>query len=154
MKGRRKMQNKPFGPVTAENPFFGSNPKTSWTKLARRGGDRVAILLEDLRKRISVVEGLTEELVLTSEAEGWAPTYSLEGKILATAHIGAASLEVELRMDAAERERLLASKRLSNTMRRALEGARDETGEFTIRFAIKRPADIASVSRWIVLRSR
>ncbi len=148
------MQNKPFGPVTAENPFFGSKLKPSWAQLTRRGGDRVAILLEDLRKRIGVIEGLTEELVFTSEAEGWAPTYRLEGKTLATAHIGAASLEVELRVDASERERLLASKRLSNTMKRMLEGARDEAGEFTIRFAIKCPADVGSVSRWIVLRSR
>ena len=98
------MQNKPFGPMTAENPFFGSKLKTSWAKLARRGGDRVAILLEDLRKRISVIDGLTEEMAFIEEEKGWAPTYNLEGKTLFSAHVGAASLEVELRMDAAERE--------------------------------------------------
>jgi hypothetical protein len=147
------MQSKRSGPMTAENPFFGSDPKAEWARLTRRGGDRVAILLEDLRKRISVIEGLTEELVLIGEEAGWAPTYSLEGKTLFTAHVGKGSLGVELRMDLAERERLLASKKLSAAAKRALEGAVGVEGEFTIRLAMKGPADVGALARLIVLRS-
>lgn len=146
------MESKRTGPMTADNPFFGPEMKSKWAHLSRLGGDRVAILFEDLRRRAGAIDGLTEELIF--EEEGWTPTYFLEGKRLFSAHIGAGSLEVAMRMEAGERDRLLGSGRLSAAMKRALEEARNEGGEFMVRAAVKSRSDAAAVARLIALRGR
>lgn len=146
------MESKP--PMRADNPFFGPEMKSKWAHLSRLGGDRVAILFEELRRRAGAIEGLAEELVFAGDQAGWTPTYSVEGKILFSAHVGAGSLAVMMRMDARERDRLLASKRVSAAARKALEVARNEGGEYSLRIAVRSRGDVTAAARLIVLRSR
>jgi hypothetical protein len=148
------MRSEQSGPVKAENPFFGPELKSKWAQLARRGGDRVSILFEDLRKRVGAIEGLSEELFFVGEDEGWAPRYSLGDRKLFTAHVRPGLLEVELSMNASERAALLASRSLAGTLRGAFESAREEAGKFKVRFAMKSGADVRAFARLIVRRAR
>ena len=81
-------------------------------------------------------------------------TYSLEGKELFSAQIGAGSFEVAMRMDARERDRLLASGRLGLATKRALKEARSDADKFPVRFAVKNRGDVAAIAKLIMLRSR
>ena len=140
--------------MTADNPFFGPEMKSKWAHLSRIGGDRVAILFAELRRRVAAIDGLAEELIFAGKKAGWTPTYSLEGKELFSAQIGAGSFEVAMRMDARERDRLLASGRLGLATKRALKEARSDADKFPVRFAVKNRGDVAAIAKLIMLRSR
>ncbi len=90
------MRNKSSDTGTLKNPFCDPNVKPDWAQLTRLGGDRVAILFEELRRRIGAIDGLIEDLHFASQDEGWVPRYSLDGVTIAHAHIGPGSLEVTL----------------------------------------------------------
>ncbi len=152
--GHHNLPEKPYGPMTAENPFFAPKLKPTWARLTRLGGDRVSILLDDFRKRISIIEGLTEELLWDGADKGWAATYSVGGKQLLEAHVLAGSLEVVLRLSTAERDRLLAATRLAAPWKRALAGARDQVSEFVFRISVKSPAQVRSLARLAALINR
>lgn len=90
------MRNRSSDTGTLKNPFCDPNVKPDWAQLTRLGGDRVAILFEELRRRIGAIGGLTEDLHFASPEEGWVPRYSLDGETIAHAHIGPGSLEATL----------------------------------------------------------
>ncbi len=148
------MREKTVGPMTADNPFFGSSEKANWARLTRLGGDRVSILLDHLRKRVGVIEGLSEEVIFDAPGEGADASYRVGEEPLFTAHVAAGALEVSMCLDAAERETLLASRKISPAMRRGLLARREEAGKYAIRFAVKGPADVGSIVKSIVRRSR
>ncbi len=148
------MQSKSFEPMRSDNPFFGQTQKAGWARLVRVGGDRVSILLDHLRKRVGVIEGLAEEVTFDGEGKGAAAAYSVADRPMFTAHVAAGALEISVRLDGRERDALLASKKLGAAMRRMLETARVEAGHCAIRFAVRTPADVGSIAKLIVLRSR
>jgi hypothetical protein len=77
-------------------PFRDPESKPDWAQLTRWGGNRVANLFEELRRRIGVVEGLIEDLHFAGPEEGWVPRYSVGGETIAIAHIRPASLAATL----------------------------------------------------------
>jgi hypothetical protein len=66
--------------------------KPTWAQLTRLGGDRVAILFEDLRRRIGVIDGLIEDLYFAGCEEGWVPRYRLGGETVALIRISSRRL--------------------------------------------------------------
>ncbi|HEV2348798.1 MAG TPA: hypothetical protein VG028_03025 [Terriglobia bacterium] len=92
----------PISQIPRRNPYRDPAAKPEWAQLTRLGGDRVAILFEDLRARISGIDGLVEELHFYGEEAGWLPRYRVGDRVLLTVEIlpgnltAAAELEVSL----------------------------------------------------------
>ena len=148
------MQSKSFDPMATDNPFFGQTQKAGWARLARVGGDRVSMLLDHLRKRVGVIEGLAEEVTFDSAGRGAGAAYSLGDKPLFVAHELPGALEVSVPLDEPERDSLLASKKISTAMRQAIEAADEEAGRYVVRFSVRSTTDVGSVAKWVVRRSR
>lgn len=90
------MQRKATEERCHENPFRHPDVKPDWAQLTRLGGDRVAILFEELRRRVGVIDGLVEDLHFVGPEDGWVPRYSVNGETVAFTHIGPGRLEATL----------------------------------------------------------
>ena len=120
-------------------PFRDPNSKPDWAQLTRLGGDRVANLFEELRRRMGVVEGLTEDLYFAGPEEGWAPRYTVGGETVAVAHIRPASLGATLWMG-----RHVPDKRAHGTV------SRDEQGNYILRVELQTRAAVAAFARTLI----
>jgi hypothetical protein len=86
----------------SEDTFRNPEKKPDWAQLTRLGGDRVAILFEDLRRRIGAIDGLVEDLHFANQQDGWAPRYSVGGVAIAEVRIAPGRLEAALEGDVAD----------------------------------------------------
>lgn len=91
------------------NPFRDAKVKPDWAQLTRLGGDRVAILFEDLRSRISRIDGLVEELHFCGEDAGWLPRYRVGDQVLLTVQVLPGNLSAILELEESLAKRLLNS---------------------------------------------
>ena len=87
------MRNQSPDRETIKNPFCDPKVRPDWAQLTRLGGDRVAILFEELRRRFGAIDGLIEDLHFASQEDGWVPRYSLDGVAVARVYVGSGSLE-------------------------------------------------------------
>ena len=94
---------------STRNPFRNPSAKPQWAQLTRLGGDRVAILFEDLRKRISGISGLVEELHFSGPEDGWLPRYRVGDRVLLTVQILPGSLTAQVELDESLARNLLNS---------------------------------------------
>jgi hypothetical protein len=122
------------------------NPKAkpTWEQLSRLGGDRVAILFEDLRRRVGAIEGVVEDMRFAGREEGWAPSYSAGERELFTVRIVPGRLEGVLRVGERERAALLARCSTSAAAKRALASGRSAAGESEARWVLKNASDVRS----------
>lgn len=137
-----------------KNPFRHPDVKPDWAQLTRLGGDRVAILFEELRRRVGVIDALVEDLHFAGAEEGWMPRYRQGDRVLFTVRLLPGSLEVTLRMDVLEREILLASRKVGAAMKRVLRDGRAEAGGFATSLVLGNQADVRSFSSLVVHGSR
>jgi hypothetical protein len=127
--------------------------KPTWAQLSRLGGDRVAILFEDLRKRIGAIDGLVEDLHFAGREEGWVPRYTVGRRELFRARILPGTLEATVRLGASEFAALVALRSVRAATKSALESNRSSEGESHAHFILKNVSDVCSFSRLIVALS-
>lgn len=75
------------------------------------------MLFEDLRNRVSRIEGLVEDLGYSGPALGWGPCYRVGEKTLFNARILPGVLEASIELDPRLREHLLRSPKSAKTIR-------------------------------------
>ncbi len=96
------------------NPFQHAADSTlqaaPWAALARLGGDRVALLFEDLRRALGRIDSLVEALHYDEKSRRWLPRYSLAGQVILTVSVLPGILEAELQLDPKLEWRLLRTK--------------------------------------------
>ncbi len=131
-------------------PFRDPQRKPDWAQLTRWGGDRVAVLFEDLRKRIGKIEGLVEDLHYTGAEDGWTPRYRVGGDTLFIAHVAPGKLEVTFRLDVARWEQLRRSGQAGRRMTQVLSAARSEEGKVSLRLPLSNRAAVRSFSALVV----
>lgn len=136
------------------NPFRDPAAQPQWAALSRLGGDRAAILFEELRRMLAEIDGLQEELFYHGPETGWAPRYCVGSHILFSAHIGPGRLGVTMELDAAEREKLLASKRLGAGMKAAIQSPAPDRSVARVSVRLRSRSDVRALAKLIVLRHR
>jgi hypothetical protein len=94
---------------STRNPFRNAAAKPQWAQLTRLGGDRVAILFEDLRKQISGINGLVEELHFNGPEEGWLPRYRVGDQVLLRVQVLPGCLTAMVELDEGLAKNLLNS---------------------------------------------
>ncbi len=143
------MRHSPNYSLSRSVDFFRDpNVPPSWAQLTRLGGDRAAVLFEELRKRVSSIDGLREELIYQSPEWGWGPRYSAGGQVLFSAHILPGALDVSLALDAGQRENILKSSGISAEIRRAIE-ENPASGDAAVRIRLANRAAVASFSKLV-----
>ncbi len=142
-------------PLSApQYPFRDPQRQPDWAQLTRWGGDRVAVLFEDLRKRIGKIEGLVEDLHYSGAEDGWTPRYRVGGDTLFIAHVAPGKLEVTLALDAARWEQLRSSRKAGRRMTQTLSAARLEEGKVSLRLPLSNRAAVRSFSALVVLAGK
>lgn len=75
------------------NRFRDPGAKPQWAELTRWAGDHASILFQDLRRRMSVIDGLQEALHFAGTEIGWVPRYRVGDVVLLDVHLSPGVLE-------------------------------------------------------------
>ena len=137
-----------------ENPFRDPDARPQWAQLTRLAGDRAAILFEELRRQISRIDGLREELHYYGAQDGWVPRYSVGSQQLFTAHIEPGRLAVTLAIDQRLRQGLAASANIGPGIKSAVETASADDGRAMVRIELPTVATIRSFAHLVVAKNR
>lgn len=137
-----------------QNPFRKPETKPDWAQLTRLGGDRVAILFEDLRARVGRLVGLTEELHYGGTEWGWTPRYRLGNETIFTVHLLPGILEATVEVDAARREKLLASTKLAAGVKAVIRDASPQGGATRARFRLSNGRAVRSFAKFVLMISK
>ncbi len=128
--------------------------KPDWAQLTRLAGDHAAILFEELRRRIGMIDGLVEELVYEGPDLGWRPRYRLGEATLFSVTIRPGVLEVALPLDAALRERVLKSPRVARFIKQVIESGQAEGDAMGLAMRLATLAQVRAFARVVLLKSR
>jgi hypothetical protein len=129
------------------NPFHDPDRRPDWAQLTRLGGDRAAILFEQLRAQVADIGGLVEGLHYGGPELGWTPRYMLGATTLFTAHIFPGRLEASIDLDVAACEKILASPQTGAGLKAALRQAQRAGKSTTVRMPISTLADVRAFAR-------
>jgi len=105
-----------------------------------------------LRRQVSRINGLREELHYYGSQEGWAPRYSAGDRELFAAHILPGRIEVSVGLDDALRRRLLTFPKLAQEMKAALENA--SAGQTELRIELPTAGRIRSFTQLVLAKNR
>ncbi len=137
----------------SENLYRSRSRKPEWSELMRMAGDRAAILCYDLRSRVGEWEDVREELHYFGPAWGWAPRYRVGGTTLCIIHLLPGKIEVTLPIGKAAETRLLASRRLSAGLKRAIRMTPPaHRNEKNVRLPLRSAAAVDAVARVLDLQ--
>ena len=125
-----------------KNPFCNPDCPPQWAQLTRVAGDRAAIRFEDLRSHVADIEGLIEELHYLGPELGWAPRYRVGDDCLFVAHIAPGLLEASLELNSAARERVLDSRRVPTSIKKAVQAAVTSGGCTHVRVKLGNKASV------------
>jgi hypothetical protein len=137
--------------------------KPDWAQLTRLAGDRVAILFEELRRRVGAIDGLVEELFYYGPQEasgtdqvnwGWAPRYRVGETTLFSVTIRPADLEAGITLDGVLRERLLESQRVARGIKEAIRGAPVDGDTTRLRVRLSRLAEVRALASVVLMKSK
>jgi hypothetical protein len=135
-----------------DNPLLYTQAEPDWARLARLGGDGVAVLYADLRRRIGGIDDLVEEFHQHPQW-GWSPRYRMGNEVLFSVHFQPGVLEAVFNLDLAQRARLLTATTLSEGIERAVrEAPADEVAE--IHWRLNHQADVRAFVRFMTLKSK
>ena len=137
-----------------QNPFRNANAKPDWAQFTRLGGDRVAILFEELRTSISRIPGLIEELHFYGSEEGWLPRYRVEDRVLLNAQILPGNLSALVELKERQLNKLLNSARVADKVKAWLGTASIREGIALLRVRLSSRADVCSLGNFLVRISR
>ena len=142
-----------MNPVEPPNPVTAGHANPQWAQLTRLAGDRAAILFEDLRRRVGTIEGLLEELHYDGVEKRWMPRYRLGEDVLFTAHILPAALEATLTLNAAQRDRVLSSRKVGAALKQLIRQAPTVAGRVSIRVRLNNRAAVRAFATLIAAKS-
>lgn len=108
------------------NLVRGPARKPGWAQLIRLGGDRVAILLGELRKSVGKIDGIVERLRYSADEARWVVQYEVGSVPLFTVRIMPGLLEGCMPLSLSESETLLATRSLSGNIRSAIRSSASE----------------------------
>ncbi len=151
--------------VTPTNQLRDAAHKPDWARFTRLAGDHAAILFEDLRRRVSRIDGLREELFYHApEGErtdprsrtdwGWAPRYCIGQATLFGVFIRPGALEGVMTLESPLCERLLGSARIAARIKEAIQSAPSEAGVVTLRLPLRNVSDVRSFANLVILKSK
>jgi hypothetical protein len=127
-------------PASTESPLNlvrGPARKPGWAQLIRLGGDRVAILFDELRKSVGKIDGVIERLHYSGTEQRWFVQYRTVDAELFTVRISPGVLEAAMLLSPSEVERLLSTRKLSVTIRDAFRTSASGAGSSSVRFLLK-----------------
>ena len=151
--------------VTPTDQLRDAAHKPDWARFTRLAGDHAAILFEDLRRRVSRIDGLREELFYhapegertdsrSRAAWGWAPRYCIGQATLFGVFIRPGALEGVMTLESPLCERLLGSARIAARIKEAIQSAPSEAGVVTLRLPLRNVSDVRSFANLVILRSK
>ncbi len=151
--------------VTPTDQLRDAAHKPDWARFTRLAGDHAAILFEDLRRRVSRIDGLREELFYHApEGErtdprsrtdwGWAPRYCIGQATLFGVFIRPGALEGVMTLESPLCERLLGSARIAARVKEAIRCASSGAGVVTLRLPLRNVSDVRSFANLVILKSK
>ena len=136
------------------NPFRDPATKPEWAQLIRLAGDHAAIRFQDLRRRISKIEGLVEELCYGGAEWGWTPRYRVGEKVLFTAHVLPGALEATIELDAPLAEKVLRDSKVADKIKQVIRGTLESTSGAWHRVRLSNSAAIRSFAEVVRKKSK
>jgi hypothetical protein len=118
------------------NWICGPAKEPGWAQLIRLGGDRVAVLFEELRRAVGKVDGIVERLHYLSGECRWAVQYCVGGIELFAVRISPGTLEVAMPLSRSDAEILLRTHNLSAGMKDAIRRNASGTGSNALRLPL------------------
>ena len=137
-----------------QNPFRNAKVKPDWAQLTRLGGDRVAILFEELRTSISRIQGLIEELHFCGPVEGWLPRYRVDNRILLKVQILPGNLNAMVELDEQHLNKFLNSAKVAGKVKKWLGTASIREGIALLRVRLSSRTDICSLGSFLIRISK
>jgi hypothetical protein len=137
-----------------QNPFRNAAVRPDWAQLTRLGGDRVAILFEELRTSISGIDGLIEELHYFGPGEGWLPRYRVDDQIILKVLILPGNLSAMLEFNEPDFIKLLNSAKVAGKVKAWLGTASIREGIALLRVRLASRTDICSLGNFLIRVSR
>jgi hypothetical protein len=126
--------------TTTESPLNlvrGPAKRPGWAQLVRLGGDRVAILFDELRKLVGRIDGIVERLHYSAPEGRWLVQYQAGGVELFTVRISPGLLEAGMLLSPSEIESILRLRKLCGSIRNEIRAAVAHPELCPIRFALK-----------------
>lgn len=136
------------------NPVRGPAKKPEWAQMIRLGGDRVAVLLDELRKAVGKVDGIVEKLHCSPTEACWIGLYRLGGAGLFTLRVLPGLPEASILLSRAEADYFLGTRKLSATIRDAIRNAAGGKGPILLRLPRRDRRLIGSVASLVTGKSR
>ena len=119
------------------NLVRGPAKKPGWAQLVRLGGDRVAILFDELRKSVGRIDGIVERLHYSTPEDRWLVQYQAGGVELFTVRISPGLLETDMLLGLSEIETILKLRGLCGTLKNKIRAAAGHPESCSIRFALR-----------------
>lgn len=132
----------------------GPAKKPEWAQMIRLGGDRVAILLEELRKAAGKVDGIVEVVLFSGKRGGWVVQYEVESSELFTAHIAPGVLEVVIPLSRSEIKSLLRIRNLSGNIQEAIRQSSDGSATARVEFELMNRRRVHSFANLVMAKAR
>ena len=122
--------------------------------MIRLGGDRVAILFEELRKAVGKVDGIVERLDYSASEDRWVVQYCAGGTELFTVRISAGLLEAGMGISRSEAEILLGTHNLSGTIKDAVRKGASGTGSNFLKLPLTDRRRVRSFANLVKAKSK
>ncbi len=139
---------------TRINFLHGPAKRPEWARMIRLGGDRVAVLFEELRKSVRKVDGIVERLHYSGREAGWLVQYGVGGVELLTTRISPGLLEVDIPLSPSDSESLLRMRSLSATIKDAIHASASQVASNSIRLPVTNRRGVHSVASLVMAKSR
>lgn len=136
------------------NLVRGPARKPGWAQLIRLGGDRVAILFDELRQLVGKIDGVVERLHYSARERRWMVQYRVGDAELFTVWISPGLLEAAMALNRSDVERLLRNHNLSGTIRDTIRAGAKEPGQRFIRFPLKDRRSVLSFASLVKAKNR
>jgi hypothetical protein len=143
--------------TTTESPLNlvrGPAKKPGWAQLVRLGGDRVAILFDELRKLVGRIDGIVERLQYSAPEDRWIVQYQAGGLELFTVRISPGLLEAGMLLSPSEIETVLKLRKLCGTLKNEIRAAAGHSESCPIRFALKDRRTVSSFANLVRVKDK
>ncbi|MEJ2006768.1 MAG: hypothetical protein P8Z30_01195 [Acidobacteriota bacterium] len=142
-------------PESPLNFVHGPAKKPEWAQMVRLGGERVAVLFEELRRSVGKIDGIVEKLCYSGREGGWVVQYRVSGVELLTMRIAPGLLEVSIPLSPSEREILPGMRNLSGTIKDAIRGiSNNEVESNSVRVPLTNRRRVHSVANLVMVKAR
>ncbi|HUY13685.1 MAG TPA: hypothetical protein VMX16_08650 [Terriglobia bacterium] len=138
---------------TVQIPFRDPQLKPTWAALSRLGGDQVSILFEELRSRLSKIEGIVESREY-EPSEGWLASYRTAAGKLCQVQILPGVLTGIIDFSVAQLKSVSEWPRCSNFIKGIIGPFRDHRSTLRIKFPLQQKPQVASFAVLVIWLNR